>query len=52
LKEGKWKKWLDKIQEYDIEIKHLKVVRGKGLCELMTRIDVVNGDISILAEYS
>jgi hypothetical protein len=30
LREGKWANWLAKIQEYDIEIKPLKVDRGKG----------------------
>jgi hypothetical protein len=47
LREGKWENWLAKIQEYDIEIKPLKEVRGQGLCKLMTGIDAVNGDISI-----
>jgi hypothetical protein len=41
LREGKWENWLAKIQEYDIEIKPLKAVKGQGLCKLMTRIDAV-----------
>ena len=28
LREGKWENWLMKIQEYDIEIKPLKVAKG------------------------
>jgi hypothetical protein len=28
LREGKWENWLEKIQEYDIEIKPLKAVKG------------------------
>jgi hypothetical protein len=31
LREGKWANWLEKIQEYDIEIKPLKVIKGQGL---------------------
>jgi len=47
LREGKWANWLEKIQEYDIEIKPLKVVKGKGLCNLIENIDSVDGMISI-----
>jgi hypothetical protein len=31
LGEGKWANWLEKIQEYDIEIKPLKEIQGQGL---------------------
>jgi hypothetical protein len=31
LREGKWANWIEKIQEYDIEIKPLKEVKGHGL---------------------
>jgi hypothetical protein len=47
LREGKWANWLEKIQEYDIEIKPLKIVRGKGLCKLIVGSDSLNGVISI-----
>jgi hypothetical protein len=47
LREGKWENWLAKIQEYDIEIKPLKVVKGQGLCKLMVGTDSLNGVISI-----
>jgi hypothetical protein len=40
LREGKWTNWLEKIQEYDIEIKNLKYIKGKGLCKF-----IVNGDL-------
>jgi hypothetical protein len=33
---------LAKLQEYDLEIKPLKVVKGQGLCKLMTGIEAVN----------
>jgi hypothetical protein len=39
LREGKWENWLAKIQEYDIEIKPLRAVKGQGLCKLMIGID-------------
>jgi hypothetical protein len=29
LREGKWANWLAKIQEYDIEIKPSKEIKGK-----------------------
>jgi hypothetical protein len=47
VREGKWENWLAKIQEYDIEIKPLKVVKGQELCKLMARIDAVNEYIYI-----
>jgi hypothetical protein len=47
LREGKWANWLEKIQECDIEIKPLKVVRGQGLCKLMTGSNSLNGFILI-----
>ncbi|KAH9292584.1 hypothetical protein KI387_042229, partial [Taxus chinensis] len=30
--------WVTKVQEYDLDIKPTKLVRGRGLCELMTEI--------------
>jgi hypothetical protein len=47
LREGKWANWMEKIQEYDIEIKPLKVVKGQGLCKLIVNSDSVDGIISI-----
>jgi hypothetical protein len=31
LREGKWANWMEKIQEYDVEIKPLKTIKGQGL---------------------
>jgi hypothetical protein len=42
LREGRWENWLEKLQEYDLEIKPLKVVKGQGLCKFMTGIEAVN----------
>jgi hypothetical protein len=39
--------WLEKIQEYDIEIKPLKVVKGQGLCKLIADSDALNGVILV-----
>jgi hypothetical protein len=50
LREGKWANWLVKIQEYDIEIKLLKEIKGQGLCKLMVNGDSIDGMISILVE--
>jgi hypothetical protein len=47
LREGKWANWLAKIQEYDIEIKPLKEVKGHGLCNLIANSDSLDGMISI-----
>jgi hypothetical protein len=47
MREGKWANWLEKIQEYDIHIKPLKVVKGQGLCKIITNGDSMDGMISI-----
>jgi hypothetical protein len=47
LREGKWANWLEKIQEYDIEINHLRSVKGQGLCNLIANSDSLDGVISI-----
>jgi hypothetical protein len=48
LREGKWENWLENIQEYDIEIKPLKAVKGQGLCKLISNSDSLDGLILIL----
>jgi hypothetical protein len=45
LREEKLDNWLAKIQEYDIEIKSLKDVKGQGLCKLIENSDYVDGMI-------
>jgi hypothetical protein len=42
LSEDRWEKWLEKLQEYHLEIKSMKFVKRKGLCKFMTRIEAVN----------
>jgi len=46
LREGIWANWLAKLQECDIGIKPLKVVKGQGLCKLIGGIEAVNIDMS------
>jgi hypothetical protein len=41
LREGRWANWLAKLQEYDLEIKPLKVFKGHGLCKFMTWIEAI-----------
>jgi hypothetical protein len=47
LREGKWVNWMSKIQEYDIDIKPLKAIKGQILCKLIANGDSVDGMISI-----
>jgi hypothetical protein len=39
---------LENIQEYDIEIKPLKYIKGQGLCKIIANGDSVDGMLSIL----
>ena len=41
---------MEKIQEYDIEIKPLKAIKGQGLCKLIENSDSLDGMISISVE--
>jgi hypothetical protein len=47
LRDGKWENSLAKIQEYGIEIRPLKAVKGQGLCKLVAGTNSLNGVISI-----
>ena len=38
---GIWGNWISHIQEYDLEIKPIKIVKGKGLAELLTEKEVL-----------
>jgi hypothetical protein len=42
FREGIWENGLQNLQEYDIEIKPLKVIKGKGLCKFRTIIESIN----------
>ena len=42
LREERWTNWLAKLQEDDVEVRPLKVVKGKGIYKLIVGIDVVN----------
>jgi hypothetical protein len=33
--DGKRGKWIEKIQEYDLEIKPTKLIKGQGLAKLL-----------------
>jgi hypothetical protein len=52
LREGRWKNWMEKFQQYDIEIKPLKAIRGQGLCNIITWTDSLNVVISISTRSS
>ena len=34
---GKREKWVSKIQEYDLEIKPTKLIKGQGLAKMLTQ---------------
>lgn len=42
LREGRWANWLAKFQEFDIEVRTLKEVKGQGLYKLISGIDAIN----------
>ena len=42
LREGRCANWLEKLQEFNIEVRPMKVVKGQGICNLMSDIDAVN----------
>ena len=45
--------WVTALQEYDLEIKPLKIVRGQGLCKLAARSsDVSESDLHFFGEPS
>eukprot|EP00253_Pinus_taeda_P025834 PITA_25834 len=46
--EGKRGKWIANIQEYDIEIKPTKLIKGQGLAKLMTQTNFEALDINEL----
>jgi hypothetical protein len=48
LREGKLVNWLTKTQEYNIEIKPLKAIKGQVLCKFIVNEDSVDEMISLL----
>ena len=42
LREGRWENWLEKLLEFDVEVKSMKVVKGQGICRFMISIDTIN----------
>ena len=42
LREGRWENWLAKLQEYDLEVNPLKVVKAQEQCKLVTVIEAIN----------
>lgn len=47
--EGKRGKWIAKIQEYDLDIKPTKLVKGLGLAKFLTESNFQALGISVLA---
>jgi predicted GNAT family acetyltransferase len=46
--EGRRAKWINVLLEYDLEIKHTKIIKGQGLAKLMTEAGVEDIDINFL----
>lgn len=50
--DGKRGKWIEKLLEYDIEIKPTKLVKGQGLAKLLTQSNLDFLDINLSTEIS
>jgi hypothetical protein len=48
--EGKICKWIAKIQEYDVEIKPTKLVKGQGLAKLLVESNCIFLDLNALSK--
>ena len=46
--EGRRAKWIAILLEYDLEIKHTKLIKGQGLANLMTQAGVEDININFL----
>jgi hypothetical protein len=42
--------WITKVMEYDVDIKTIKLVRGKGLCEQMVMSPEGTKDVAMVIE--
>ena len=45
--EGRRAKWIAILLEYDLEIKHTKLVKGQGLAKLMTQSRIYFSEINL-----
>ena len=55
--EGRRSKWIAVLLEFDLEIKHTKLIKGQGLAKLMAQsgvddVDINFMDVSIVFEQS
>ena len=46
--EGKRAKWIAVLLEYDLEIKHTKLIKGQGLAKLMAQSSVDDVNINVM----
>lgn len=46
--EGRRAKWIAILLEYDLEIKHTKLIKGQGLAKLMAQLGVEDVDINFM----
>lgn len=49
--EGRIAKWIAILLEYDLEIKHTKVIKGQGLAKLMTQAGMEESEVNFLEVY-
>eukprot|EP00253_Pinus_taeda_P026128 PITA_26128 len=50
--EGRQGKWIAALLEYDVEIKHTKLIKGQGLAKLMDETNLHVLDINLIAALS
>jgi hypothetical protein len=46
--EGRRSKWIEVLLEYDLEIKHIKLIKGQGLAKLMAQSGINDVDINFM----
>lgn len=46
--DGRREKWIAILLEYDLEIKHTKIIKGQGLAKLMAQSDVDELQVNLL----
>ena len=50
--EGRCGKWISALLEYDVEIKHTKLIKGQGLAKLMAESNFHALDINLITAMS